>query len=222
MRKNPTAFSPFFFLLVMTGRNMKAKTEPFCHGQHMFWWVSELFLPPPPRFSIYKPNICLPFWQLQVSALCRESLCWTRALVQGRNGVECYEESPCAPSAQTFCTATLSAAIKIQISHTSPAERILIKHGCTTIILGLLSAPVKSWQWHHIYTQMALSFYWLHCSSWVWKGNLPRLCGCRLEPAFIWSLCYRKNGPKWRKMGKPEQCLDSLANFPHSLSAPPF
>lgn len=143
-----------------------------------------------PCFSVYKPNISLPSWQLWVLH-CAENHC--AGLEDGehvckRNYMELCQKSPCILHAQTFCTANVSSAIKIQISQTSPAERILIKHGCITIILALLPAPVKSWQWHHIYTQMALSFYWLHCSSWIWKGNLPRPCGCNLEPVFIWSL----------------------------------
>lgn len=117
-------------------------------------------------------------------------------------------EEPMHTLCPDFLHCNVSSVIKIQISQTSPAERILIKHECITIILGLLSAPAKSWQWHHIYTQMALPFYWLHCSSRIWKGNLPRLCDCSLEPVLTWGLCCRemyRNEEKWKNRATSRQ-----------------
>lgn len=157
--------------------------------------------------------------------MCRESLCWTRgwgARVRERNYVELWQKSLWKSLCPDFLHRNVSSAIKIQISQTSPAERILIKHGCITIILGLLSAPAKNWQWHHIYTQMALPFYWLHCSSWIWKGNLPRPCGCSLEPVLIWGLCCRemyKNEEKWKNRATSRQpsSIPTLAICPTIL-----
>lgn len=214
-----------FFLLVMTGRNMKAKIEPFCYGQHMLWWASKLSLPPSP-------------WFLSLEA-------YTFAFPFGSSKLKCIVQRTTVLAPEHVCRKEMIGNV-IRRAQARSVPRLFAPQGIgrnknsNQSHISSRKDTYKTWMQHQHFglaistsKELAAPSYRHPDGTFILLATLF-LMGLKRKPTqAVWlpfRTCFHleaasaalKNGPKWRRMGKAVQCTDSVANSPHSLAAPSF